>query len=219
MTDLGNLGGGFSTPSAINQRGQVTVISFDSTNQFVHSYLWTNGNKTVLAGLGGNFVEASTLNDGGVVTGAASDPADTNFQAAAWVPPAHAPVPLGAVAGDTGSIGLGINNRGVIVGGSGSVTLTSAASYAHAFIWREGRIEDLNTLIAAGASLTLNVAYSITDNGIIAGLGTNSAGETHAFVLIPETGNDIGFKTAAEAPAAPGSSIRAHVGKRLTAVR
>jgi len=48
MRDLGNLGGGFSTPSAINQAGQVTVLSFDATNEYVLSYLWSDGKKYVL---------------------------------------------------------------------------------------------------------------------------------------------------------------------------
>jgi probable HAF family extracellular repeat protein len=163
----------------------VAVISFDATNRFVQSYVWTSANKALLPGLGGNFVEATALNDGGFVTGAASDSTDTNFQAAVWVPQSHAAIPLGTVGGDTGSIGLAINNHGVVVGGSGSVTVSAAASYAHAFIWREGRMYDLNTLVPAGAPLTLNVAYAITDGGIVAGLGTNAGGETHAFVLMP----------------------------------
>ncbi len=185
MTDLGNLGGGFSTPSAINARGQVAVISFDASNAHIGSYVWTDGNKAVLPGLGGNFIEATALNNGGVVTGAASDSTDSNFQAAVWVPSAHSAVPLGTVAGDSGSIGLAINNHETVVGGSGSVSLTAAPSYTHAFIWRNGQMNDLNTLVAPGASLTLNVAYAITDSGIIAGLGTDTAGETHAFVLMP----------------------------------
>lgn len=207
MIDLGTLGGGFSTPTAINQNGAVTVISFDASNQLVGSYVWSNGMKTVLNGLGGDFIEATMLNDGGLAVGAASDAADTNFLAAAWMPGTQQAVSLGTAAGDTGSIALGVNNQGTIVGGSGSVTLTAAAAYAHAFIWRNGHIADLNSLIPAGSPLTLNVAYAINGSGMIAGLGTNAAGQIHAFVLMPESGSGE-FAPAASAPAAPGSVVR-----------
>ena len=88
MTDLGNLGGGFSTPSAINQSGQVTVISFDASNQHILSYLWSGGKKYVLPGLGGTFVQATNLNDWSLVTGAGTDSTDSNFIAGIWIPAA-----------------------------------------------------------------------------------------------------------------------------------
>jgi len=48
--------------------------------------------------------------------------------------------------------------------------------YAHASVWQKGTMRDLNTLIPAGSPLTLNVAYTVNEAGVIAGLGTNSAG-------------------------------------------
>jgi probable HAF family extracellular repeat protein len=208
MMDLGNLGGGFSTPSAINQNGQVTVLSFDASNQHVLSYLWSGGKKYVLPTLGGNFVEATTLNDWGLVTGAGTDSSDSNFLAALWIPWLHLQLPLGTISGDTGSIGLGVNDLGVIVGGSGTVTL-SGTSYSHAFVWQDGKIRDLNTLIPVGSPLTLNVAYAVNDSGMIAGLGTDMLGDTHAFVLVPDWLSDTPhFVTANSAGAAPGSSIQ-----------
>jgi probable HAF family extracellular repeat protein len=207
MTDLGTLGGAFSTPSGINRSGQVTVISFDSTNQFVQSFLWTNGSKTPLTSLGGDFVEATTLNDSGTIVGANTDAADANFLAAAWNPSGTGKL-LGTVGTDTGSIALGINNRGMVVGGSGSITL-SGSEYAHAFVWQKGTMSDLNTLIPAGSPLTLNVAYTINRAGAIAGLGTDSAGDTHAFILVPAANPaSERFESAASAPAAPGSFVR-----------
>jgi len=209
MTDLGNLGGGFSTPSAINRGGDITVISFDASNQHFQSFLWSNGTQYPLPTLGGDFVEASTLNDWDLITGASSDAGDTNFQAALWIPWAGVSLSLGTVDGDSGSFGLGVNNSGVIVGGSGSITLSGAPAYAHAFVWQNGQIQDLNTLVDGTSSLTLNVAYAVNDHGEIAGLGTNSSGETHAFVLIPQSySRSLRYPTAADSPAAPGSSIK-----------
>lgn len=206
MRDLGTLGGNFSTPTAINSEGQVTVLSFDSTNQQFQSFLWCEGQKSVLSGLGGEFVEATTLNDAGISTGAATDPTNTNFIAEIWLPSGEGHS-MGTIAGDTGSVGLGINNWKAIVGGSGSVTLTGN-NYVHAFIWQHGIMKDLNTMVPANSPLTLNVAYAINDRGVIAGWGTNSEGNQHAFVLVPDDRDDgSGFASAASLPAAPGSSI------------
>jgi hypothetical protein len=81
--------------------------------------------------------------------------------------------------------------------------------YAHAFVWQKGTMRDLNTLIPAGSPLTLNVAYTVNEAGVIAGLGTNSAGDTHAFILVPASESmSERFENAASAPIALGSSVR-----------
>ena len=46
---------------------------------------------------------------------------------------------------------------------------------------------DLNSLIAPGSGFTLTEAKSISDTGYISGIGTNSLGETHAFLLAPKS--------------------------------
>jgi uncharacterized membrane protein len=216
MKDLGSLGGGFSTPSAINCRGQVAVISFDATNQHFQSFVWTDGRRVLLEPLQGHFVEAAALDDDTDVVGAVSDAADQNALAAIWGPSGQGRV-LGAIGSDTGSIALDINSRGIVVGGSGMVSFSTAASYAHAFVARrEGAIEDLNTLIPASSPLTLHVAYAVNDRGEIAGLGTNAAGETHAFILVPNDGGDEpDLQPAARAVGAPGRAIRTGAFRRI----
>jgi probable HAF family extracellular repeat protein len=207
MTDLGSLGGGFSTPSAVNQNGQVTVISFDASNQHILSYLWSSGKKYVLPSLGGTFVQASNLNDWGLVTGAGTDSTDSSFIAGLWIPSLHLKLPLGTVSGDTGSIGLAVNNLGIVVGGSGAISL-SGTSYSHAFVWQLGELRDLNTLTPGHSPFTLNVAYAVNDRGMIAALGTDTLGHTHAFVLVPsDNRSDWPWATAASDPAAPGSYL------------
>ena len=207
MRDLGNLGGGFSTPSDVNCQGQVTVISFDASNRHFQSFLWTDGRRVVLNAMGGHFVEAVALNDATRIVGAVSDPTD-HALAAIWTASGEVRT-LGTVGTDAGSIALGVNRHGVTVGGSGAVDFHSAAAYAHAFVADGVGVVDLNTLIPAGSALTLNVAYSVNDRGEIAGLGTNAAGETHAFVLTPDTSSDAErLPPASQSPAAPNSVIR-----------
>ncbi len=186
MIDLGGLGGGYSMPSAINCRRQVTVISFDATHRHFQSFLWSDGRSVPLERLGGSFVEAVALNDAAMIAGGVSDRGDENALAAVWGPSGEGAL-LGTIGKDTGSLALGVNARGVVVGGSGALSFYSVPAYSHAFVWRRGgAMQDLNTLIPEGSPLTLNVAYSVNDRGDIAGLGTSASGETHAFVLVTE---------------------------------
>jgi probable HAF family extracellular repeat protein len=205
MTDLGTLGGAFSTPTSINSKGQVSVISLDATNTYFQSYVWSNGAKTVLNSVGGNYLEALRLNDAGTSIGWNSDSTDADALATVWSAQGTGQL-LGTIGTDTGSIAFGINKNGVIVGGSGTIPLTGQANYRHAFVWQNGQMRDLNTLIPADSSLTLNVAYDIRDDGVIAGLGTDQAGNTHAFLLQPDGRAEA--QPMVSVPAAPGRSIR-----------
>src|SRR5262249_13994124 len=54
-----------------------------------------------------------------------------------------------------------------------------------AFLWENGSIVDLNTLIPSGSPLHLQFAETITDRGEIAGTGVDALGNVHAFLLIP----------------------------------
>src|SRR5262249_29219537 len=53
-----------------------------------------------------------------------------------------------------------------------------------AFVWQNGLITDLNTLIDSGLGWVLQIATGINDNGQITGTGT-VGGQTHAFLLTP----------------------------------
>ncbi len=54
-----------------------------------------------------------------------------------------------------------------------------------AFLWENGSIVDLNTLIPPGSPLYLVYADHINDQGEIAGNGMDVNGNNHAFLLIP----------------------------------
>ena len=88
---------------------------------------------------------------------------------------------LGTLGGPT-SFALGINNRGEVVGFSG---VARGEPQAHAFLWRQGRMLDLNSLVARPAGWRLTTASAINDGGQIAGTATAPDGSVRAFLLAP----------------------------------
>src|SRR5262249_9219370 len=69
-----------------------------------------------------------------------------------------------------------INNRRQIVGTGGD----------HAFLWENGRMQDLETLIPPGSGWRLNSANGISDNGLIVGEGFYNS-HVRGFLLTPIT--------------------------------
>jgi probable HAF family extracellular repeat protein len=87
---------------------------------------------------------------------------------------------LGTLPGDSFSIAWGINIQGQIVGQS-----INASGASRAFIWRNGVMTDLNTLIVPGV-VSLVYANDINDSGEIAGGAYNSTtGDYPAFLAVP----------------------------------
>ena len=74
-----------------------------------------------------------------------------------------------------------MNNKGQIVGQS-----TDATGIPRAFLWENGVMTDLNTLISSGSSLYLTNGVDINDNGeIVGGAFDPSTGASPSFVAIP----------------------------------
>lgn len=88
---------------------------------------------------------------------------------------------LGTLNGSN-SIALGINANGQAVGYIEDTTSESN----RAFVWdnMHGML-DLNTLVLPTSGWTLEQANDINDAGQIVGWGTNSQGQTHAYLLTP----------------------------------
>jgi len=99
-----------------------------------------------------------------------------------WNPDGSVQV-LGLPSGASGSVARDINNRGVIVGD------IISASGNSAFVYRNGQMTDLNSLIVGPNDfLRLTNARSINDRGQIVGFGQLRQGGIRGFVLtaIPE---------------------------------
>src|SRR5205823_15017167 len=87
--------------------------------------------------------------------------------------------------GDVSSSGDGINSKGQVVGGSFDID-----GNGRAFLWQNGVMTDLNTLIPADSPLFLIEATgTINSRGEIAGISLQtSTGEVHAFLATPTNG-------------------------------
>jgi len=177
---------------AINDRGQIagssgTCTTFQPTliNLLgVHPILWENGKPIDLGNLGGATGAAGgniawNLNNKGQVVGVSDIAGDANFHAFLWTK-ASGMQDLGTLPGDVNSTGSGINDEGDIVGLSLDQNFNGRA-----FVWHDGKMTDLNTLIPADSSMSLFSGCSINDNGQITGLGVTTAGEFHAYLLTP----------------------------------
>ena len=87
---------------------------------------------------------------------------------------------LGTLGGSS-SFAYGVNDEGQVVGSSNVL----APDGAHAFVYRDGTMRDLNDLAdAAATGWVLSSARAINRSGQIVGFGTHHA-ETAAFLLTP----------------------------------
>jgi len=181
-----------SAATAINDKGQAVGISGlcdQAVGRFSarHALLWENGVPTNIGDLGGQaWNTPGAINNRGQVTGFSDlpgdDPNNPNFHAFFWSKASgKPPQDLGVLTGDAISLGLGINDQGVVVGQSIGAT-------SRAFIWENGKLTDLNTLVPAGSPQLL-FANDINDRGEIVGQALDpTTGVFFAFVAVPDQG-------------------------------
>jgi probable HAF family extracellular repeat protein len=178
MMDIPNgFGGTQINPYFANNRDQMVGNASFADEATYHPFLWSDGKFIDLGTFGGTQGEGAWINDG-AVTGQAATP-DGAVHAFLWSKGVL--TDLGTVDGDTCSGGLSINSANQIVG----VSFACDHSVAHAFLFEEGQIVDLNTLVPPGSDLQLVLPNDINDKGEIAGFGSSSNSESHAFLLIP----------------------------------
>ena len=216
MQDVGTLGGTIGTPTALNNRGQVIGVSNLGGDQSSDPFLWEHGNLLDLytSTSGGNPLTADAINDAGEIVGQAAFP---NGSSDAYLWKKGVATDLGHLEGICGSRAWAINSKSQIAGISSACTGIGG----RAFLWENGSMVDLNSLIPPDSSLKLLFPVAINDRGEIAGIGlppgcshTDNGGECgHAFLVIPCDENHPGLEgcdySLVEAPAAVAQLIPA----------
>jgi probable HAF family extracellular repeat protein len=197
--------------TGINDSGQVIGISGICQNAVgnqsaTHALLWQNGRTTNLGNLGGTaWNTPMAINSRGDIVGFSDltgddNGANPNFQGFLWIQPGPMQN-LKALSGDALSEALGINNQRQVVG-----TSIDADGNQHAFIWQNGQLTNLNTLIQGNSSLYLQAAQDINDSGVIVGQGCVPGNclptsPSIAFVAIPTYDGNDGEAASATVPA------------------
>jgi len=174
--DLGVLQvGGWSSASGINHDG--AVVGDASVGSGFHGFIWTAGTGMLPVGdLGGGNSHATGVNNTGAVVGTAT--LASGYE--------HAFLAFGALMTDLGTLGGGssfaysINDGGTVVGYS----WLAGRANPHAFVYSNGIMLDLNSLLANGSGWELTEAYGINDAGQIVGSGLFN-GRVSAFRLDP----------------------------------
>ncbi len=185
-----------SAATAINDRGQVVGISGrcdQAVGRFtaIRALLWDRGQPVDLGNLGRlSWNTPMAINQEGDVVGFApiddTDPDNPQLHAFLWTK-GHPMQDLGTLKDDLFSEALGINVRRQVVGLS--CQNADGSGVCRAFLWENGRMTDLNTLLQAGYADLLTQAQDINDFGVITGRALTPAGERPAFRAVPVHGS------------------------------
>jgi len=193
-----------------NDRGQVIGISGICQNAVgdqsaTHALLWENGQPTDLGNLGSQVWNTPiSLNNHGEVVGFANN-ALNNSQGFLWTK-ANGMQPLPYIGDDNAGAAYNINDMGQIVGISNGGTEPYSA---RAFLYENGTMNDLNTLVVGDSGLYLLLAQGINNRGEIVGTAAEPDGMQVGFLAVPA---DAG-------PAGPDSPMGGRAGSRTFAGR
>ena len=163
LTEIGDFGGD-TFAWGINNSGQVSGYSYDTSVGQNRAFLFSVGVTTNLGTSGGTSSTAYGLNDAGQVAGSIVD-GPQQYRTTIWSN--GATLNLGTLGGPWGAA-LDINNFGQVTGASTTSTTFTAVDYeAHAFFYTNGLMTDLGTLggpnsegraIPSGSSVRRGVA-------------------------------------------------------------
>jgi probable HAF family extracellular repeat protein len=169
-----NLGGGYAY--SINNSGK--IVGTDGWGAYIFDSTGHGNNTLLCSGTGA----AESINDLGQIVG------QNNGRACLFdATGGGANINLGTISGYVDSEAFFISDIGQILGGVYNNVNGQIIGHACLFdATGQGNNIDLNTLIDPSSGWTLTFADCINDDGWIVGRGTNSDGDTHAFLLTPE---------------------------------
>lgn len=167
--DLGTLGGKGSIAYAINSGGTIAgSSSIAGTTVVMHACRWDNGQIVDLhQGIGQSWAYA--INDGGAIVGQATvngNNVPVKFEGDQIIPLSNSQ-----------GLALGINNAGVVVGSLGNPGV--------AFVHRDGKLVDLNTVTVGAEGWVLMTASDINNDGVIVVTALKGS-SFKTFQLVPE---------------------------------
>lgn len=178
MTDLGTLGGPDAGANYVNERGQVTGVSYTSNEPDpsgappTRPFIWEDGKMEDLGSLGGTFGFSSDISNRGEIVGLSNLAGDAVTHPFLWTREGKMR-DLGTLGGDNGEASW-INDGGEI---AGDAELPGSQVH-HAFLWKNGVMTDLGTI----ANQPCSAAFSINNLGQVIG-GAGPCGEGgHSFL-------------------------------------
>jgi probable HAF family extracellular repeat protein len=189
LTMLPHLGGVFGSATDINHARQIVGASYTTVvtqlGNMPHAVLWQDGGMTDLGVLPGDEDSSATaINELGQIVGS-SGRTDPDTYETMYRPFIYENGVMTAVPVNSGeSYAADINDHRVVVG---TMRAGGGPSKYHAFIYADGVVTNLNTLIPAGSGLHLAYAQSINNAGQIVGVAFDSQLRYHAFLLTPMT--------------------------------
>jgi probable HAF family extracellular repeat protein len=185
LTQLGTLGGSTSTASDINDSGVVVGFARDANGQggigTVHPYAYSNGVMTDLGLMGGDEGGASAINNAGAIVG--SIQTGHGAGKTAFLYSDGVMHDLGSLGGAY-SIASDINTFGQIVGRS-TVTQDPIPNFFRAYLYQDGKMQDLNSMVSGIDGWNLDGAYAINDGGQILAYACPAGAPCRSVLLNP----------------------------------
>ncbi|MCG3129004.1 MAG: hypothetical protein CHACPFDD_03900 [Phycisphaerae bacterium] len=184
---VGNTGGA----NDINDTSQVVGWRNYAGQSGRFAFLWKGGSTTNLGQLGGavQWAEATAISSFGFIVGW-SNTAGGETHAFLRVPhgansSAGTMIDLGTLGGNY-SAAYGVNDRGQVVG-----VARNQFDQDRAFVYTNGQMYDLNTLISPNA--TMEIPYAINNQGQIVGLGHMTGQNQTGLLLTPNDADGDGL--------------------------
>jgi probable HAF family extracellular repeat protein len=183
-TALGDLGGGSTRPADINNAGQIVGTSNTSVELGrPRAFLWQNGAMIDLGLLEATDEDsgANAINADGVIVGTSNrldDSTSVNYRAFIYENGVMRAIPVPSHEVYVSDI----NDAGIVVG---IMRSNGGVSPYRGWIYANGVVTDLNSLIPSGSGLHVAYATAINNNGEIAGVAFDAQGQAHGVLLRP----------------------------------
>lgn len=179
MQDLG-VPAGFPSSFAVsvNDDSDMVVLGISADRQSYGTFMLSDGVWTNIGGLGGGITVGQKINNLGQIVG---------FSHLTTIPGEYhaflyndgVMVDLGSLSSGQSSVASSLNDRGAIVGYSGTVN-----NAAEGFLHTDGVMWNLNDLLVEGSGWTVLYAFDINNAGEIVGRAERN-GEIHGVLLTP----------------------------------